>query len=213
MAGPFDRFEKLPAWQIVVVWLLTSVLVVVGWYFLFFADSLAEQVQAEGSVEANAKELARLKEEQKSYDERLAQARADEEEQRKHIEALPLSESTVDHLIDTFNQQGRLVGLDLRKWSPGGEERMDFYAKMPVKIVATGTWHQVGEFFRRVTELKQIVNVEQMKLKVTKEVTENGHPILDVEFQAAVFRFLTESERAAGATTAKKATRRTGGAG
>ena len=69
---------------------------------------------------------------------------------------------------------------------------------MPIKVKASGTWSQVGEFFRRVSELKRIVSVDELSLKArTVANAEPGAPpLLDVEFEAATYRFMTDAERA-----------------
>jgi Tfp pilus assembly protein PilO len=83
---------------------------------------------------------------------------------------------------------------------------------MPIKVQASGTWAQVGEFFRRVSELKRIVSVDGLSLalaeKNTKDKDREGgeqHPALKVEFEAATYRFLTDAERESAATTGAKA--------
>jgi type IV pilus assembly protein PilO len=88
------------------------------------------------------------------------------------------------------------VGMTVESWTNEPETRQDIYARMPIKVRATGTWSQVGEFFRQVTELKQIVSVDGLSLK-TKATDQGTNPLLSVEFEAATYRFLTEEERAA----------------
>jgi len=46
--------------------------------------------------------------------------------------------------------------------------------------------------------MKQIVNIEQVKMKLGKDFADNGFPQLKVDFTASTFRLLTETERAGG---------------
>ncbi|HLT37816.1 MAG TPA: type 4a pilus biogenesis protein PilO, partial [Enhygromyxa sp.] len=116
--------------------------------------------------------------------------------------------STIDHLMSTFQREARGVGLDIGRWSPQAEERHDFYAKIPVEVTAIGSCHEVGEFFRRVAEMKQIVNIEAVKMKLGKEFEDNGFPLLQVDFTASTFRLLTDDEQRG---ESEDATRRTKG--
>jgi Tfp pilus assembly protein PilO len=93
-----------------------------------------------------------------------------------------------------FQQQGRLVGVSIENWTPSGEQKLDFYAKMPVDITAQGTWLQFGEFFRRISEMEQIVNIEGVGMK-TESSKDDASLTLTVRFMASTFRFLDESER------------------
>ena len=56
--------------------------------------------------------------------------------------------------------------------------------------------------FRRVSELQQIVNIEEVKLKAAKTV-EGSHRQLEIGFTASTFRFLDPNERGPSADEAK----------
>lgn len=193
-----DQFEKLPAWQLAAIWLVVALLLGVGWYFVYYGDTQDKITQSQVALQKADKDLADMKKKVENFEEEMAKAAAAEKEIEKAKQILPLSAATVDHLMRKFQQQGRLVGVDLQNWRPGAEKKMDFYAKMPVQITARGTWHQIGEFFRRVSELEQIVNIEEVKLKATRDNKSGESNMLAIDFKASTFRFLDPSERAGG---------------
>jgi len=197
MASALDRITKLPPSRLAVMFVLVSALLGAGWYTLYYADAVADREAAERGLEQAKTELGTMEDKLANFEQQMAQAAEDEKEIEAAKSVLPLSEATIDHLMREFQQQARLVGLRFEKWTPGGENKLDFYAKLPVKIEAVGTWHQTGEFFRRVSELQQIVTVEDVELKAGKDF-DGSHPLLEVEFSASTFRFLADNERGTG---------------
>ena len=41
-----DALEKVPAWQLGLAWLLVAGLIVLGWYFVYFSDAMADKDRA-----------------------------------------------------------------------------------------------------------------------------------------------------------------------
>lgn len=203
-----DQLEKYPVWQLILAWVLGAALVVAGWYFLYFSDALAEQAKAEAAQTKAEADLVAAKDNLANYEQRVKEQAERDKELKRKLEVVPVDSSTIDHLMSTFQREARGVGLAIEKWSPQPEERFDFYAKIPVEVTAVGTWHEVGEFFRRVSEMKQIVNVEQVEMKLGKDFEDNGFPLLEVDFTASTFRLLTDDEQRG---ESEDATRRTKG--
>lgn len=202
-----DQLDKYPAWQLGLAWLLGGTLVVGGWYFLYFSDIVVEKTRAEAGVTKAETDLQASKDNLANYEERVKEQAALDRELKKTLEVVPVDSSTIDHLMSTFQREARGVGLGIEAWSPQGEQFFDFYAKIPVEVKAVGSWHEIGEFFRRVSEMKQIVNVEEVKMKLGKDFDESGFPLLEVEFVASTFRLLTDDEQTNGG--GDEATRRT----
>lgn len=191
-----DQLDKYPAWQLALAWVLGAGLVVGGWYVLYFSDILAEQDKAEAGLAKAGADLQAAKDNLANYEQRVKEQAERDKELKKTLEVVPVDSSTIDHLMSTFQREARGVGLLIGRWEPQGEQRHDFYAKIPVEIEALGTWHDFGEFFRRVSEMKQIVNIEDVNMKVWKEYSaQTGFPLIQVEFTASTFRLLTDDEQ------------------
>jgi type IV pilus assembly protein PilO len=191
-----EGLDRVPIWQRLLLVVLGAAAVAGGWYFLFYEDALATHRAAEQALVKAEADLEEARQKKENFlEEQKKHAAAEAEIQRK-MEVLPMSASTVDNLMQVFQQKARMVGMTVESWTNEPESRQDIYARMPIKVKATGTWSQVGEFFRQVTELKQIVSVDGLSLK-TKATDQGTNPLLSVEFEAATYRFLTEEERAA----------------
>jgi type IV pilus assembly protein PilO len=200
-----DQLDKYPAWQLGLAWLLGGALVVGGWYVMYFSDIVVEKTRAEAGVTNAETDLQAAKDNLANYEERVKEQAALDRELKNTLEVVPVDSSTIDHLMSTFQREARGVGLAIEAWSPQGEQFFDFYAKIPVGVKAVGSWHEIGEFFRRVSEMKQIVNVEDVKMKIGKNFDESGFPLIEVEFVASTFRLLTDDEQTNGG---EEATRR-----
>jgi type IV pilus assembly protein PilO len=69
---------------------------------------------------------------------------------------------------------------------------MDLYIRIPVRIEVRGTYHSITKFFKNLSELPRIVNVENLSLSVEK--AEVGvSPRLHAKFVAATFRYRDQS--------------------
>ena len=197
MASPLEAITKLAAWQRIVLWVGVAVLLALVWYFLWYAEAIEARQAADQALSRAEADLQAMQAKLENFEEEQRKAAEMERQIRQLREELPTSAATVDNMMQTFQQQARLVGLAIDSWTPGGEEKLDFYAKLPVDVRAVGSWFEVGEFMRRVSELKKIVSVENLSLKAGSGELIDAHPELEVQFRAATYRFLSDEERTA----------------
>src|SRR5688572_1495059 len=193
MGSILESFDKLPTWQRILVFVLGLSAIGTVWYLMYYRDAVARHASANAALQKAKSELRDVEEKKKNFMERQRKQAEVEAELKKKMEVLPMSIASVDNLMQTFQQQARLVGLTVESWVPSAEEREDYYARLPVSVKATGTWSQAGEFFRRVSELDRIVSVDNIKLKSTTTAPNptggdpNRAPMLTVDFEAATY--------------------------
>lgn len=217
-----DDLGNLPTWQLALAFVGGAALIGAGWYFVYYKDAMDGRTAAEQGVTKAEASLEEAEKKKASFEADLAEHAERQEKQEECKRVLPRSTSAVDNLMRKFQQQARLVGLDIEQWEPQDEEQSDFYAKLPVEVRAKGTWHEFGEFFRRVdpsaravsrpakegdddelrcNELDQIVTVENVNFLLERssgraDEDQSPFPLLEVEFVASTYRFL-EDEAAA----------------
>ncbi len=200
-----EQFAKLPIWQRILLFVIVGALVVGGWFFLFYQDAVGAHDGAKRAIVKADAELDRVKKEQENFLERQRKQAEIEAQLQQKVAVLPTSKSSLANLMQTFQQQARLVGLTVESWTTEAEQKEDFYARLPVKVRATGTWTQAGEFFRRMYELGRenkgrIVSVDNLVMsnrRAGDAEPGDGSPVLEITFEAATYRFLTEAERSA----------------
>jgi type IV pilus assembly protein PilO len=79
------------------------------------------------------------------------------------LKQLPNQTEVPDLLID-ITQAGLARGLEFDRFEPQDVVNQDFYAEMPVSIIVTGTYHQIGEFVSDIAALPRIVSVDTFRL-------------------------------------------------
>lgn len=207
MASPLDALDRIPIWQRLIIFVMGAVAVGAIWYFVYYQETVDAQNGARVALKKADAELARVKKEKENFLERQRKLAEVEEDLQKKMEVLPMTTASVDNLMQTFQQQARLVGLTVESWVPSAEQKEDFSGRLPIKVQATGSWTQAGEFFRRVSELDRIVSIENVEMRV-RASSDKDAPELELTFEAVTYRFLGESERASGGKNRRRKQRR-----
>ena len=208
MASVFEGVDNLPVWQRILAFVIFAVMIVAGWYFLFWTDAVEARSRAEVGRDKAKEKLDGLRKRKESFLQEQREHEARVAEYSANLEVLPMSASTIDNLMQTFQEKARLVELSVESWTHEAEERSGFYGRLPVKVSAVATWTQVAEFFRNIWELEQIVSIENLTMNMdtsSREEREPGdHPLLAIEFEVATYRMLSEDERTAAANSGSK---------
>lgn len=101
----------------------------------------------------------------------------------------------VQSLLIDISQVGVGAGLEEKLFQPANEIAKDFYAELPIKIRLTGSYHQMGEFVSGIAALPRIVTLHDITIKPENK---DAYDNLSVELTAKTFRYLDDSEVAAG---------------
>ena len=83
------------------------------------------------------------------------------------LQQLPNKTEVPELLID-ITQAGLGQGLKFNLFDPGDKSVKDFYAVLPIKIKANGTYHEYGEFISDLSTLSRIVTVGNVKITSKK---------------------------------------------
>lgn len=109
----------------------------------------------------------------------------DAEENFKVVrKALPEKKEIPD-LLTSISQSGHDAGLDFLLFEPKNEEMKDFYTEIPVSIIVSGNYHNLGLFLSKVASLPRVVNVRDLSLKPVQ-----GGAGLNTSCTAVTYRFV-----------------------
>ncbi len=97
----------------------------------------------------------------------------------------------VDSLLVDIAQTALSAGLEERLFQPSGEVPLDFYAELPINLVYTGNYHEIGDFVSGVAALPRIVTLHNIRIR---PVSEESVEALRVEVTAKTYRYLDEGE-------------------
>lgn len=111
---------------------------------------LNQQIQV---AKIRAKNLEKLKDE-------FAQI---EKEFEKALKVLP-NKREIPSLLASISQLGIDSKLQFRLFTPGEEEPMNFYVRIPVSIEVGGKYRDVAVFFDKVRQMQRIVNIRNITI-------------------------------------------------
>ena len=152
------------------------------------ADDIKKARAQEGELRDEKASYSKRKGEYLTYRNELTLL---QEEQRDLLKALP-RKAEIPSFISNVQEQAELSGLEVLHIDIDPESPQDLYVKIPVKMEIRGTYHQISKFFKNTSELRRIVNVENLTL--TPERGPAGEQQvaptrMRAKFVAATFRF------------------------
>jgi type IV pilus assembly protein PilO len=195
-----DKFLKLKlgARLGVVVGLIAAI---GGIYYVLFYTDLSDQADQLRTAQTQLREERTQYEKRKSeylaYRNELLQL---QEQQRELLRALPKKQE-IASFVGSIQEQAELAGLEVLNLSPDAEAPQELYVKIPVKMEIRGGYHAITKFFKSVSELRRIVNIEDLALTPERNPQDaEGAPVkLKAKFIAATFRY-NETANAGGGT-------------
>jgi type IV pilus assembly protein PilO len=173
MALSMDSILKLPkSKKILLLVVLLGVIVGLYAYALFLPHQedlkghkarLDKLVKELNEIKAITRELPKYQEQVKTLNQELAKA----------VTQLP-SEKEIPDLLRKISSLGKESNLEFTLFRPMPEEPQQFYAKVPIELVALGSYHETGMFFDRVGKLDRIVNVVDFNMARAKPTGKGG---------------------------------------
>ncbi|HEU5360345.1 MAG TPA: type 4a pilus biogenesis protein PilO [Candidatus Deferrimicrobiaceae bacterium] len=196
MALKLGDLSKIPPKQKIFLTVLVGILVVVGYYYMFYKsaskqiDTLEKQLaELQGKIkmqEVIAKDLPTFQ-----------AAVADLELQLGLLlEQLPNS-AEIPSLLKNISDLGKESGLEFLKFAPRGEAGKGFYAEIPVTISVTGEYHGFVLFASKVSHLPRIVNLSDIVFSQPRDVG-GERMLVNINCTATTFRFLEKEGAAQG---------------
>jgi type IV pilus assembly protein PilO len=186
--------------KLVLLCLLFSLLVVLGYWFLW-SDQITEIDQAKAK-EQELRQTFLAKKAQAVKVEAYKQQMIDIEKTfGALLKQLP-DKSQMDGLLTDINQAGLGRGLEFDLFKPGQETVADFYAEMPIQIKIKGNYHDIGAFATDISKLSRIVTLNNLSIApISKDAKDS---VLTMEAVAKTYRYLDSSEVVAKKASAVK---------
>ncbi len=164
------------------------ILAIVGGYAGLFYLDLQDRIKGAHSrqdqLRAEKDNYLKRQREYQAYRTELTQL---QQEQRELLKALP-KKAEIPTFLSNIQEQAELAGLEIVSLTIEAENPQELYIRIPVRIEVRGTYHATTKFFKNLSELPRIVNVENLSLSV--ERSDPGiSPRLRARFVAATFRY------------------------
>jgi type IV pilus assembly protein PilO len=184
-APPAVRFGGLAA----------LVVVLTAANFFFGIQPLEVQMERQQAEQRKLDlELAEKSEIAQNLNERRREMDVLEQRLAEALTELPENKD-IEELLAQINDLGKKSGLEIARVEPGPETvgGGDFFARIPIKMVVSGNYHEIAMFLQEVSTMRRIVNVNNIKLDTPK--VKNEKVMLNSSFLATTFRFVNTSKQ------------------
>jgi len=183
-------FDNVGSWPLPVkmlIWALLLVLVVAAGYYyhvedlqLALATAEAKEIDLKKDFETKAFQAANLN----AYRQQMVEM---EESFGALVSQLP-SDTEVPGLLEDITNKGLLNGMEIAGIDLQAEQESEFYVELPIEIVASGSYHDLGAFISGMAALPRIVTLHDFQISSSSD---NAH-ILDIKILAKTYRYKDE---------------------
>ena len=185
--GSLEKLAKLPRpYRIALIpAVLAVVLALYGYAFYAPASSELEGLRAQQlELQRKLNEVRAVAANLGAFEEELGRL---ERELTIALRQLPNSKE-LPVLLTDISTLGKNAGLEFKSFKPKPEVPREFYAEVPIEIEFNGQFHEIASFFDEISRLPRIVNIQELRMTVAKETTNETR--LLVKGNATTFRFL-----------------------
>ena len=181
-------FDNVGAWptpiKVVILAVLLAAVLFVGYYYhikdlqLQLAQVETEEVKLREDFEKKAFQAANLE----AYRQQMAEM---EESFGALISQLP-SDTEVPGLLEDITNKGQLNGLKVASIDLQSEVAKEFYVELPISIVASGSYHDLGAFISGMAGLPRIVTLHDFSINLPSSKDSNQ---LSMSIIAKTYRY------------------------
>ena len=179
-----NALTKLPLAGQLGVSLAIAALIGGGFYYFWYADKIKEENTKKAKREALQKEIRALEVTANKLQEFQREVQLLEAKLETLKRILPPERETPDLMRRVQALAGQSF-LTIRKFNPATVVQKEFYQEVPINVELTGTYHNLGNFFDRVSRLSRLVNVKNLKVKASTKQT--GSSTIDAACQALTY--------------------------
>jgi type IV pilus assembly protein PilO len=169
MALTMDSILKLPTPKKVLILVLILCAIVGLYLYVFFMPRQDELNAAQRELTKLESELSTSKAIASDLQKFKEQVTKLNEELKNALTQLP-NEKEIPEILKTISSLGKESNLEFTLFRPKPEEPQEFYAKVPIELVALGNYHNIGIFFDKVSKLPRIINIVDFNMTKTKEI-------------------------------------------
>lgn len=163
--------------------------------YFFFIEDLENRIAQNQQVLARLEQtLADKQEIAQNLNERRKEMDQLEQKLQEALTELP-EQKEIDELLAQLNDVGKKSGLEISTITPLPESNASFFARIPIQMTVDGNYHEVAMFLQEVANMRRIVNVNNIRMKIAGRTGEKV--ILNSDFMATTFRFI-DNKGAAG---------------
>ena len=170
-------------------YLLLAVIIFALVFFFFFKPRNAEIQSLRESRMKLEKEVEVLKEQKKELDKIEAELVVLNATLKDLEQIIPQKKEIAD-ILRRIQQLAYDSRLNVLRFQPRGEVNKDFYAEWPINIEISGTYHNLGIFFDKLSKFSRLFNVNNFSISALNNQTDEL--TIGAKFVATTYYFLEE---------------------
>ena len=167
-----NALTKLPLVGQLGVSLAIGALIFGGFYWFWLSDAFKEEARKKAQREALQKEIRALEVTANKLQEFQREVQLLEAKLDTLKRILPPERETPD-LMRRVQALAAQSFLTVKKFTPTHPVQKEFYQEVPISMDLTGTYHNLGLFFDRISRLSRLVNVKNLKVKASSKQSAN----------------------------------------
>lgn len=193
MDALFEKIGELTKIQRLLICLGTLGLIGAGFYFLMLGPKLDSLKAARQDLESQRTLLATYKAKAAALEKVEAQMAQAQEQFNIAMTALP-DKRELPSLLDEISKAGKDAGLEVQLFAPQNMVENPSYIEIPLSMTVVGRYHQMAEFFYRVSGFNRIVNMSTINMNRMsgKEVADRNK--IQMKCVAVTYMFVEPKE-------------------
>ncbi len=181
----FDNVGSWPTPVKVIVWALLLIAVLFAGYYYHVKD-LQTQLAGVEATELQLREEFEKKAFQAANLDAYRQQMADMQESFGALISQLPSDTEVPGLLEDITNKGELNGLRVASIDLKPELSKEFYIELPIAIVASGSYHDLGAFISGMAGLPRIVTLHDFSIRMPASQDAND---LNMSIIAKTYRY------------------------
>jgi type IV pilus assembly protein PilO len=184
--GDLD-IDNVGSWPVAIklfIWAVLITAILVAGYYYHIEGLQAQLTVVELKEEELKKEFEKKAFQAANLDAYRRQMVEMEESFGALVSQLP-SDTEVPGLLEDITNKGLLNGLDIASIDLQKEQAKEFYVELPIKIIAKGSYHDLGAFISAMAGLPRIVTLHDFTISVAKA----GSNRLNMSIIAKTYRY------------------------
>jgi type IV pilus assembly protein PilO len=165
-----NPLARLPLIAQLGVSVVLALLLIGGFYWLYYKEALAQQKQKEAELAEMQKQIRALE----ATANKLADFQREVQMLEAKLEGLKRSlppEKEMPELMRRLQYLAAQSNLAVLKLAPARPVQKDFYQEIPIAIDLDGAYHNMGAFLDRISRIPRIINVGNLKIKAQSKPT------------------------------------------
>jgi type IV pilus assembly protein PilO len=163
-------------------------IVILGLYFLVLYAPLSADAQREfGRKTELDTQAVRAQQDLRRYNDDVAELERSRTHARELARILP-DTPDIPGFMRNINTLAEASGLSITLIQPEAEHVEQYFVRVPVRLEVTGSYLALARFFRSISQLPRVINMENITLEQPAE--ENGEMKLHARVLATTFRSL-----------------------